>query len=150
MSMITGNRMNLLADPGTFESFDSQEQAGFLIGRIQVGKRPAYVMATDVDHGLDMSPFEAFVRLSSFLRNVRSYPLPLVQILDLPLEMQESSGKTLVPPGGLQLLAHDQGMGRLYAELGRLAGLVPRISVLFGCMGASRSFPGVLCDATVM
>ncbi|MFW5734535.1 MAG: carboxyl transferase domain-containing protein, partial [Oceanidesulfovibrio sp.] len=47
-------------------------------------------------------------------------------------------------------LAHDRGMGRIYSGLARLEGVVPRIAVILGPTGASRSFPAALCDATVM
>lgn len=146
---VSENRIQRLMDSGTFTPFQPEEHAGFLLGSGTAGGRRLYVLAVDVDNPLRRSPFDAIARVCRFLAYIKDHPAPLVQLLDTPAELRTAQG-TFVPPGALKLLAHDQGMGRLYAGLAALEGVVPRAAVLFGTLGASRSFPAVLSDATVM
>lgn len=150
MANLTLERIRYLADPGSFELFQPLPNAGFTLGRITVDDRPVHVLAADIDTPLAIPAIEAFSRVSAFIEQIRSSPAPLVSLLDVQANFRSDSGKTLIPPGGLELLAHDRGMGRIYSGLARLEGVAPRIAVILGPTGASRSFPAALCDATVM
>lgn len=146
----TIERIRKLCDPGSFEPRQPATGQGFLLGRGTIDERPVHLLAADIDTPLAVPLPEAFSRVSDFLDAVAENPAPLVQLLDVQADFRAASGATLVPAGGLELLAHERCMGRVYSSLGRLEGVVPRVSVILGPTGASRSFPAALCDAAVM
>lgn len=150
MTKLTLNRIHQLADPGSFVPYKNDEGAGFHLGRITVGDRPAYIVAMDVDKPMQISPFESITRKVEFIESIHNDPAPLVLMLDTPAHMKELKGKTPIPPDAIHLLADSRGVGRTYAALARLEGVVPRISILFGPVAAALSFPATLTDATVM
>ena len=150
MSGLTLERLHKLADPGSFEPFDDQEAAGYLLGALALNGRRAYILASDVDQPPRIPLFQAISRQTAFLEHVLAHPAPLVQILDVPAHHRDLKGKTPIPPDALHLLADSKGVGRTYALLARLEGLAPRVSLLFGPIGAALSFPAALCDALVM
>lgn len=150
MSGPSQERLLKLADPGSFEPFDDQEAAGFLLGSLTMGGRPAHVLISDVDQPPRIPLFETISRQAAFLEHVLAHPAPLVQIMDAPPHHRELRGKTPIPPDAQRLLAAPDGVGRTYALRARMEGLVPRICLLFGPIGAALSFPAALCDATVM
>lgn len=150
MSRLTLERLHKLADPGSFEPFDGQEAAAYLLGSLALDGRRAYILASDVDQPPRIPLFQAISRQTAFLEHVLAHPAPLVQILDVPAHHRDLRGKTPIPPDAMHLLADSKGVGRTYALLARLEGLVPRVSLLFGPIGAALSFPAALCDALVM
>lgn len=150
MSNKSLDRIRLLADPGSFEPFNPARGTGFHLGSGTLNTRPIHILAADIDESMSANALDAFARVSDFLDHVRRNPAPLIQILDVQTDLRTDAGKTFIPPGGLELLAHDRGMGRVYCGLGRLEGVVPRLAILLGAMSASRSFPAALSDATVM
>lgn len=150
MTNRTLERIRLLTDPGSFEPFKPLSGAGFHLGSGTMDGRPLYVLAADVDASMTVNALDAFARVSEFLSHILTNPAPLVQVLDVQTDLRADSGKTFIPPGGLELLAHDQGMGRVFSGLGRLEGVVPRLAIVLGPAAASRSFPAALADATVM
>ncbi len=150
MSGLTLERLHRLADPGSFEPFAGMDGSGSVFGALATAGRPAYVLATDVDQPPRVSLFETISRQNAFLEHVLAHPAPLIQLLDVPPHMRALQGKTPIPPDALRLLADSHGVGRGYALRARLEGLVPRVCLLFGPIGAALSFPSALCDALVM
>lgn len=144
------DRILNFADPGTYEPWQPKKGAGYHLGSIEVGGRPAYVLATDTDNPVSGSPYEGIEREAAFLDHVAANPAPLVQMLDIPAHMKTLKGKTPIPRDAMRLLAGQHGIGGTYAALARLEGLVPRVTAIFSTIGAALSFPAALCDALVM
>lgn len=144
------DRILNLADPGTYEPWQPKKGAGYHLGSIEVGGRPAYVLATDTDTPVNGSPYDGIERETAFLEHIAVNPAPLVQMLDIPAHMKTLKGKTPIPRDAMRLLAGKHGIGGTYAALARLEGLVPRVTAIFSTIGAALSFPSALCDALVM
>lgn len=143
-------RILKLADPGTYEPWNQVEGAGYHLGTIQVRGRPVHVVATITDEPLRITPTESVARQVDFLRSISLRPSPLVQLLDIPIQMKDLKGKTPIPKDAMRLLADSRGMGGIYAALARLEGVVPRACAVFGTIGAALSFPAALSDALIM
>jgi methylmalonyl-CoA decarboxylase subunit alpha len=144
-------RICRLADSRSFEPFDSMPGTATLSGIILVGGRRAYVTATDPDPASEAFDGPAMVRDKiRLLETVAADPAPLITLTDAPGKWQSAEGRTLIPDHADELHAHGQGVGRMYCLQGRLAGVVPRVSVLLGKTGAANSFPMALADAVVM
>jgi len=139
-----------LADSSVYTPWRPMNNAGFHLGDIKVDGRTAHVLATDTDHPVKGSPYAGIERVVAFLEYVADNPAPLIQLLDVPAAMQSLKGKTPIPQDAMRLLTGQHGMGAMYAGLARLEGRVPRVTGIFGTLGAALSFPSALSDALVM
>lgn len=144
------DRIRRLADPGSWVPWHPVEGAGYHLGRAMVSGRPVWLFVADVDRPMQVSPMAGMSRQVRFIQSILSDPAPLVLVLDIPAHLKQMQGKTPIPTDAMHLLADAYGMGGLYASLGRLAWVVPRVALVFGTIGAAFSFPACLCDATVM
>jgi acetyl-CoA carboxylase carboxyltransferase component len=148
MKLPVSARINLLIDDRSFEAFDSDVAAIFITGRAKIAGRPVLIYATDHEPRGPVDVFRSFQKANHIVETALRERVPLIMLLDAPVHA--ATGKTPLPPDSSRLLADKRGVGRLYSDLARLSGEVPRVCALFGRMGAITVFPVALCDAAVM
>ncbi len=127
--------------------FESENKT-FKIGKGQIRKDLAYFILLDCDYSAE-SPFEEIKNMNIFLENILKQPAPLVLLLDIP-GFHTSSEKSQLPNDAEKVLADKYGVGAWYYFHSILSGKIPQIAVVFNKMGASLTFPPLMCDYTVL
>jgi acetyl-CoA carboxylase carboxyltransferase component len=143
-------RIKLLTDEGSFEELPAPESCVCITGSARVNGRRILVYALEHEPGPAVDMFGSLQQANRIAERALAERTPLAMLLDAPGRGHSTVGKTPLPPDSSRLLADPNGAGRLYTDLARLSGEVPRVAALFGQTGAALVFPNALCDALVM
>ena len=148
MKLSAHDRVNRLLDPGTFEESDHYSSSVFLIGKGQVQGVRVMLAASRTEPLAE--PEDAYASLGVLISVVElatAARCPVFLLLDTPVASGTGS-RFPSEPG--RLLAGENCVGRLYYLLARLSGIVPRVTIVFGKLGSSMSFPAALSDIVIM
>jgi len=146
--MKTEERLELLFDAGSVEVFPFTTSSGYVTAVGKVNGQKVYCSAINPDEKPN-SVFDGLQHHLNFLKNILKDPAPLVMIMDTPA-YHSSASKSPFPPDSDKLLADENGIGKWYRLHSELSGKVPQVAVVCAKMGASLTFPPMLCDMTVM
>lgn len=144
-------RLQLLLDDGVFEEIGPPELVSWVTAAGRIADRRVLVSAINPGPNPPEDLFQAQTKHLRLLELAERERCPVVVLLDqAQLTEQDAAQAPLLGPQAGCLLAHAQGMGRLYAVQARLSGLVPQLCVVFGPVSSALCFPVALCDAVVM
>ncbi len=146
--MKTIKRVELLFDTGTVELLPAVKPSGYITAVGKINGAKAYCSAINPDE-MPTSVFDGLQHHLDFMEAILKDPAPFVMIMDTPA-YHSTASKSPFPPDADRLLASKNGIGKWYKLHSELSGKVPQITVICAKMGASLTFPPMLCDVAVM
>ncbi len=143
------NRLARLCDPDTLKAKFVHSGSVYFTGVAKINARKVVIIATDPDPISEPPDLLAsLVRCVNALQKALKDNCPVVFLHDSPATHQ--SGRTAFQGANVEFMVSDNGMGRIYYELGRLLGQVPVVSAVFGHMAQAQAFPALMGHGVVM
>ncbi len=144
MKLTAEKRVELILDE--IEYINCVEAHVQAAGKI-AGKK-IYILARDSFKEIN-DIVKDFVKTLDFLEKVKKNKRVLVVMFDLMSDRKDPS-KSVFPPDPAHFLLDEKGVGKWYNIMAKLSKDIPIIGLVFDRLGASGTFPIMMCDLIAM